>query len=83
MRTFMRQPARQVGAYLNDCARRRWSEPPDELMFADCEDGGALEDALPEQPMDTHSDEYFDALSEEFFDVSSDEFFDCLPHEPR
>ena len=76
LRQFMRQPARRVGAFLFDCARRRWSEPPDELVFADCEDADAS-DSTSEQPVEAHSDEYVDAWSEEFFDTYSDEFFEC------
>jgi len=36
-RAFMSQDQYQVAAFLHECAQRRWRDPPDELVFAECD----------------------------------------------
>jgi len=36
-RRFMHQDPVKVASILFECSQRRWENPPDELLFADCE----------------------------------------------
>jgi len=75
----MSQDQYQVAAFLHECAQRRWRDPPDELVFAECEEPTAPHvDALAEVALSESSDSFLTAESDEFFDVYSDEFFDCV-----
>jgi len=60
----MHQDPVKVASFLFECSQCRWENPPDELMFADCE--------LPDEASDV-----IDEDSEHFFDVYSDVYFDC------
>lgn len=68
-RRFMHQDPVKVASFLFECSQRRWENPPDELLFADCEKPDEASVVVEEG-------------SEHYFDVYSEEFFDCEPHEP-
>jgi hypothetical protein len=77
-RAFMQQPAQQVGPFLRDCSRRRWLNPPLEVLFAEGLSAEEAETLLggaaglePEV-----SDQFYSALSDEFYDVYSDAYYD-------
>jgi len=36
-----------VAAFLHECAQRRWRDPPDELVFAECDELAAAQVAEP------------------------------------
>jgi len=59
-----------VASFLCACSQRRWENPPDELLFADCEIPDEASDAVDEDP--EHFFFFFDVYSEEFSDVYSD-----------
>jgi len=77
----MSQDQYQVAAFLHECAQRRWRDPPDELVFADCDEPTAAQveaEALAEVALSESSDYFMTAESDEFYEVYSDEFFDCV-----
>lgn len=71
-RAFMNQDPVQVAAFIHECAQRRWDNPPDELLFADCDQ------AESDSFHDAYSEEYYDVVSEVCSEASADVFFDCL-----
>jgi hypothetical protein len=77
LRAFMQQPAQQVGAFVRDCGRLRWNNPPDEVVFAEAlsaEEAEALLGVAVEAP--EVSDQYYSAMSDEYYDVYSDAYYD-------
>jgi hypothetical protein len=81
LRSFMHQPARQVGAFLHACSQRRWQIPPSEVLFAE---GLSAEEAEAYygggnagSPQAEASDMFFSALSDDYYDVHSDAYYDA------
>jgi len=75
----MSQDQYQVAAFLRECAQRRWRDPPDELVFAECDEPTAAQAAeLVEVALSESSDSFLTAESDEFFDFYSDEVLDCV-----
>jgi len=71
-RAFMSQDQYQVAAFLHECAQRRWRDPPDELVFTECDEPTTAHvDALAEVALSESSESFLTAESDEFFDVDS------------
>lgn len=76
-REFMSQNQFEVANFLHECAQRRWRDPPDELVFAECDPVEVEEDGVVGPAGSESSESFFDAHSDEFYDVYSDEYLDC------
>jgi hypothetical protein len=80
LRSFMHQPAHQVGAFLHACGQRRWQDPPSEVLFAEglsAEEAEAYYGGGSGSSQVEASDMFLSALSDEYYDVYSDAFYDA------
>jgi hypothetical protein len=64
-RQWMLQDQYLVATFLYDCSQRRWSDPPDDLVFAECM-------SISDEAEEILSDVFFDALSDSFDVVEND-----------